>query len=308
MFLLFASQFTQDNFVVVTVHPMGQVIYGFYIGSPFFKGRCEDHLYLVSSSRPSTFHVFSSSLWYSCLDHRSSEVLSKLSLGFISILNKAFCKPYALSKSHKVPFNSNKITSFSHYLIYSDLWTSSTLSLSPVFSYYVLFSVDYSRYSWIFPMRAKTEVFMHFESLYNMVTSIFNSFIKFLQTNDDMEYVNHSFKTFCHKTKSVHRVSYNYTPEQNGLDERKYRDISIVTYLLLNIVHTQSNNWVKVALIATFIINLLLCSVVSSSSLYFQSSLSSPNLSFLLMFSCAYHSHLGVYTSKKLESRSIECL
>lgn len=47
---LSASQFTKDNFVIVTIHPFGQVIYDFYIDSPLFQGHCEVHLYPMSSS------------------------------------------------------------------------------------------------------------------------------------------------------------------------------------------------------------------------------------------------------------------
>lgn len=87
---------------------------------------------------------------------------------------------------------------------------SSTLSNFGFF-YYVLFKDDYNCYSWIFPIRAKSKVFLHFESLYNMVNNIFNSSIKFLQTTGDMEYFIHSFKTFCHNHGMVHRVSCPHT-------------------------------------------------------------------------------------------------
>lgn len=87
----------------------------------------------------------------------------------MSKLNKAFFKPCALSKSNKLPFISNNISApFPFYLIHSNVWMSSTSSLSS-FPSYVLFPNDHSRYSWILPMRAKSEVFTHFESLCNMV-------------------------------------------------------------------------------------------------------------------------------------------
>lgn len=49
--LLFVSQFTKDNFMVVTIHHFGQVISIFYTGSPLFQDRCKEHLYPVSPSR-----------------------------------------------------------------------------------------------------------------------------------------------------------------------------------------------------------------------------------------------------------------
>lgn len=148
---------------------------------------CEGHLYPVSSSHPLPFHVASSSLWHSRLGHSSSEVLSKMSLGSMLQIHKAFCKPCALYKSHKLPFNSNTgIAPFSFYLIHSDVWMSSTSS-NFGFRYYALFIDDYSRYLWIFPKRARLEVLMHFETLYHMVRNIFNYSIKFFQMDSGTE-------------------------------------------------------------------------------------------------------------------------
>lgn len=150
--LFFVSQFTKDNSVVVTTHPFSQVISDFCTSPPLFQGRCKNHLYVVSLSRSFAFHAVSSSLWHSRLGLPSFEVLSKLSLGSMSTLHKEFCKPCAISKSHKLRFHSNKVIAlFPFYLIHSDVWMSSTPSTSG-FRYYILLSDDYSRYSWIFPM------------------------------------------------------------------------------------------------------------------------------------------------------------
>lgn len=207
--LISASQFTQDNFVVVTIHLFRQVISNFYYGSLLFQGRCEDHLYPIGPSCQLAFHAISFSLWYSRLGHSS--------LGSMSQINKAFCKPCALSQSHKLPFNSNTVIApFPYYLIHSDVWISSTPS-NFGFRYYVLFIDDYSRYLWIYPKQARLEVLMHFETLYHMVHNIFNYSINFFQMDSGTEYVNRFLKTFFQPTRIVPHVSCPHTLEQYGL-------------------------------------------------------------------------------------------
>lgn len=48
-------------------------------------------------------------------------------------------------------------------LVHSDVWQSPVLSVSG-FKYYVLFTDDYARYTWIYPVRRKSEVLTLFRT------------------------------------------------------------------------------------------------------------------------------------------------
>lgn len=74
----------------------------------------------------------------------------------------------------------------------------STVNSISGFRYYVLFTDDYSRYSWIYPMKRKSEVvFYHFQTFVAMTKNIFNTNIKFLQSDGGTEYVNNSMSELC---------------------------------------------------------------------------------------------------------------
>lgn len=98
----------------------------------------------------------------------------------------------------------------------------------------------------------------------------------------------------------------SHTPEQNDLAERKHRHISTVTPLLLNTANLTPPLWVEIALTIVFIIDILPSSVFGWSSLYFRLFGHHPNLSSLRTFSCVCDSHLGAYTTDKLEPRTKE--
>ncbi|XP_021828324.1 uncharacterized protein LOC110768779 isoform X2 [Prunus avium] len=140
-----------------------------------FWGKSENGLYPLKFSPNSSFHIFpnrvallglrvDSSVWHSHLGHPASPTLqflishNKLPLSGTKVLCNYVCHSCPLGKSVKLPFSSSMSVSTSPLeLIHSDVWSSSNKSISG-FSYYVLFVDDFSRYSWIFPMKLKYEV------------------------------------------------------------------------------------------------------------------------------------------------------
>lgn len=78
---------------------------------------------------------------------------------------KSFCKGCALGKStHLLLSISDEISAFVPFdLVHSDVWQSPVLSVSDVKDY-VLFTDDYARYTWIYPVRRKSEVLTLFRT------------------------------------------------------------------------------------------------------------------------------------------------
>lgn len=79
------------------------------------------------------------------------------------------------------------------------------MSLVPSVSglhYYVLYNDDFSCYSWIYPMKRKSEVFDHFKTFVSMIHNLFHATIIVLQSDSGTAYVNPSFSTFVMSTAS----------------------------------------------------------------------------------------------------------
>lgn len=306
--LLSVARFTQDNFVCFLFYPTGYKIFDLHSGHLLFQGPCKDGLYPISVSRPRppAFSALSSSVWHNRLGHPSSSVLSHLSSSLGSTFQNKhfFCKGCALGKSTQLPFVKNKNhANFPFYLVHSDVWMSPIPYVSG-FRYYVLFTDDYSRFTWIYPMRNKSEVFSHFKIFIAMVHNIFNSTVKYFQSNGGTEYVNQSFSNFCQQLGIQHRVSCPHTPQQNGLAEHKHRHIADMTRTLLATSHLPLNLWVEAALTSVYLINILptpLLKWQSPFSLIFQRS---PTYSHLQTFGCSCFPHLRAYVSNKLMSRA----
>ena len=85
--------------------------------------------------------------------------------------------------------------------------------------YYVIFVDDFSRFTWLFLLKQKSEVFTVFLHFKTLVENQFGLKIKTLRTDGGGEYVNNSFKSLCLDHGIHHQLSYPYTPQQNGVAE-----------------------------------------------------------------------------------------
>jgi transposase InsO family protein len=135
------------------------------------------------------------------------------------------CDSCQLGKSKKQPFTSStRQTSCPLHLIHTDVWTSPITSNSG-FKYYVIFIDDHSRYTWLYPLHTKSEVYECFIKFKLLVEKQFSSSIKQLQSDGGGEYTSLHFQAFLTKHGILHRKSCPYTSQQNGLAEKKLRHI-----------------------------------------------------------------------------------
>jgi hypothetical protein len=101
-------------------------------------------------------------VWHSRLGHPNHQVLQfMLNRQQIPVLKsmstQLLCTPCQLVKSRKLPFcDSSRVTSTPLELIHSDIWISS-VSSSNGYKYYIIFVYDFSRYTWLIPLKHKSD-------------------------------------------------------------------------------------------------------------------------------------------------------
>ena len=78
-------------------------------------------------------------------------------------------------------------------------------------------------------MKNRSELFSIFQSFFNEIKTQFGVSIRTLRSDNGREYLSHPFKHFmpCHGI--LHQTSCAYTPQQNGVAERKNRHLIDVT-------------------------------------------------------------------------------
>jgi len=136
-------------------------------------------------------------VWHFRLGLPSSDVVTrvvkenKLPVSDLQLNKESVCASCQMGKAKKLPFNSSNRTSTSPLqLIHSNLWTSPVQSMSG-YKYYALFVDDFSRFSWIYPLHAKSDTFSAFVQFKALVENQFSTTIKQLQTDGGGEYNSH---------------------------------------------------------------------------------------------------------------------
>jgi hypothetical protein len=138
--------------------------------------------------------------------------LAKQALNSGSNSNKiSLCDSCPLGKSKRLPFfASHRQTQSPLSLIHTPIWTSPITSISG-YKYYVVFVDDYLRYTWLYPLKTKSEVYECFVKFKLLVEKQFSSSIKQLQSDGGGEFTSSFFQSFLTQNGIMHRKSCPYT-------------------------------------------------------------------------------------------------
>ena len=101
-------------------------------------------------------------------------------------------------------------------------------------------------------MREKLEVGQIFKKFYNMIQIQFKAKIQVLKTNSARDCFNSIIGEFLLKEGIVHQSSYIDTPQQNGIVERKNRQLLEVAKALMLSSYVLKNFWRETVLTTTY--------------------------------------------------------
>ena len=150
-------------------------------------------------------------LWHSCLSHapspRVQQLASKGLLGSVSKDNFD-CTSCQLGKQTALPFNNSESISNSIFeLIHFDVWGPSLVASIGGSRYFVVFIDDYSRYSWIFPMKSRSEILPIYSNFAKMVETQFSKRIKIFRSDNALEYTQYAFQDLLHSYGTIHHLT-----------------------------------------------------------------------------------------------------
>ena len=91
--------------------------------------------------------------------------------------------------------------------------------------YFLLFTYDHTLMSWVYFLDYKSQALEHFWKFKALVEKQSGLPIKYLRTDREGEFLSNKFKAF-YEDHGIHRESMApYTPQQNGVVERKNRTV-----------------------------------------------------------------------------------
>ena len=191
-------------------------------------------------------------------------------------------------------------------LIHTDLWGPSPTISRNGYKYYISFIDDYSRYTWIYPLKLKSEAFEVFKLFKLQRENQFNTKVKMLQFDWGGEY--RVFTDFLNQNEIHFRHSFPYTYHQNGLVEKKHRHIVDLGLTLLAQANLPFKFWWDVVHTTVYHINRLPTRILNFSSPYEKLFNHTPNYFFLKCFGCLYYPYLRDFNKYKFDFHTSKCI
>ena len=245
--LLSAYRFCKDNDASFHFDAFKFQIMDLRSGKLLYSDLSEHGLYPVCGailpSSSSSSYAFSSTtsaqLWHTWLGHPQSRVFSHvlnkfLHVNFVS--NKVpFCTHCVEGKHHQLPFtDSVSITTCPLELVHTDVWGPAPVISCNGTRYYVSFIDNFTRFTWFFPLKYKSQVLESFKHFKSTMENILDCKIKILRSDYGGEYSKYEFQSFCSSAGILHQFSCPHTSQQNGVAERKYRHIVDMALTLIS--------------------------------------------------------------------------
>uniref|UniRef100_A0A2N9GEZ3 Integrase catalytic domain-containing protein n=1 Tax=Fagus sylvatica TaxID=28930 RepID=A0A2N9GEZ3_FAGSY len=173
--------------------------------------------------------------------------------------------------------------------------------------FYVIFVDDYSRFTKLYLLRSKDEALEMLIKYKTEVENQKNKRIKRLRTDRGGEYESNPFSEFCEQNGIIHEVTPPYSPESNGVAERKNRTLKEMMNAMLVSSGLSSNMWGEAILLACHIQNKVHHKKTGKTPYELWEG-RKPNLEYLKVWGCLAKVMLPEPKTRKLGSRTCECV
>lgn len=247
-------------------------------------------------------------VWHFRLRHLSSQRMNLIQSSFpdVKFSNQDHCTVCHLAKQKRVSFPVSITRSDSIFdLIHCDVWGPYSQPSLQGHQYFLTIVDDHSRVTWVHLMKFKSETKQILQSFIRMVGTQFNSKVKQVRTDNGMEF---HMPDFFNTHGILPQKTCAYTPQQNGVMERKHQHLLNVTRALLFQTNLPLRFWVDAVLTATYLINRIPTPILDNKTPYEFLFGSTPSYANLRVFDCLCYMSTLKHTRTKLDPRAKPCI
>ncbi|KAI3520492.1 hypothetical protein L1887_09941 [Cichorium endivia] len=252
-------------------------------------------------------------IWHARLGHanfQTLEIMGKKGMvtGMPCVSNpKQLCNGCVVAKQTRQSFPNEAQWRASKplELLHADLCGPITPQSMGGNKYFLLIVDDWCRYMWVYLLRSKDEALAKFKIFKAQVEMETEHKVKILRTDRGGEFNSQAFINFCEGEGIQRQTTAPYTPQQNGVVERRNRTVVEMTRSLLKSMNVPDPLWGEAVRHAVYLLNRLPTKAVRDFTPYEGLKKRKPNMQYLKIFGClAFAKKMGGHLTK-LEDRSI---
>ena len=255
----FKLVFVSDNFILTK---NGMYVGKGYMSNGLFKMNVMTVVPPIKNinnkNTSSAYMLESSNVWHGILGHVNYDTLRRLinmeCLPNFKIDPNHKCEICVEYKLTRTSFQSIERSSEPLELINSDICDLKFIQTRGGKKYFLTLIDDCTRYYYVYLLRSKDEALEMFQHFKNEMENQLDRKIKVIRSDRGGEY-EAPFGDFCQQNGIIHQTTAPYSPQQNGVAERKNRNLKEMMNALLLSSRLPQNLWGEEILFANYILN-----------------------------------------------------
>jgi len=214
------------------------------------------------------------------------------------------CVKDVYGKQSRNSFPINKAWSASNYLklVHADVCGQMGVESLRGSRYFLLFTNDYSRMSWVYFLKLKLETFENFKHFKALVEKQSGCPLKTLRSDRGGEFTSNEFAIFCKRNRIHRELTAPYTPQQNGMAERKNGTVVEMARRMMTTTSRPKNFWAEAIATVVYVLNISLTKAVMNQTPYEAWKCKKPWVSHLKIFGCIAYTLDNSSSRRKLDA------
>lgn len=328
--LISVHRLVQDLGCSVVFNTNGCVLQGPSMRRPLVLGDLSQGLYYTSfqppssAASPQTTHercvnscktdnktLDAAKLWHLRLGHAPFRHLKHIdsSLYISDMSEHILCTVCPRARQCRLSLTHSEIkTTKVFQLLHIDIWGPYKHTTHNGRSIFLTIVDDYSRATWTYLMKYKSDCVPTLHAFLTYVHSQFDSSVKIIRSDNAKELCEGNILKLYNDHGIIHQTSCVDTPQQNGVVERKHRHLLETTRALFFQSNLPIRFWGECVQTATYLINRLPLPSLNYQSPYARLFSSVPDYSHLKAFGCLCFTSTLKQGRSKLDARAHPCV
>ncbi|MCH81752.1 copia-type polyprotein, partial [Trifolium medium] len=224
--------------------------------------------------------------------------------------SNSVCSDCLTGKQHResIPKTSNWKSARKLELIHSDICGPISPASNGNKRYLLTFIDDFSRKAWVYFLKDKSSAFDYFKKFRTMVEKECGEAIVCLRTDRGGEFNSHEFKDYCEENGIKRQLTAAYTPQQNGIAERKNRTIMEMVRSMLAGKDMPKMFWPEAVNWSIYVLNRSPAAALLDVTPEEAWSGIKSSVKHFKIFGCIAYSHVPDAHRRKLDDKSVKCI
>ncbi|CAL8990723.1 unnamed protein product [Prunus brigantina] len=222
----------------------------------------------------------------------------------------AVCEGCKLGKQHRdsFPAESTWRAQFPLELVHTDICGPMQIASMSENRYFLLFIDDYTRMAWVYFLRNKSNAFECFKKFKAMTELQSGHKVKSLRSDRGGEFMSNEFLAYCSEAGIQRQLTVTYSPQQNGVAERKNRTVIEMAKSMLHEKSLPYEFWAEAVHTTVYLLNRCPSKSLKKMTPFEAYTGRKPGIAHLKVFGCLCHVLIPFVLRHKLEENSHKCI